>query len=82
MEQLTQSGLSASQLIQKTDIVYRSGGGGGGSSGGRPATACQIMGISSIAGRSGRIMMVDRGDLLGVAATGQERLNEKVGTLV
>lgn len=81
MEQLTQSGLSASQLIQKTDIVYRSGGGGG-SSGGRPATACQIMGISSIAGRSGRIMMVDRGDLLGVAATGQERLNEKVGTLV
>lgn len=81
MEQLTQSGLSASQLIQKTDIVYRSGGGGG-SGGGRPATACQIMGISSIAGQSGRIMMVDRGDLLGAAATGQERLNEKVGTLV
>lgn len=31
---------------------------------------------------SGRIMMVDRGNPLGVAATGRERLNEKVGTLV
>jgi len=39
--------------------VYQNGGSGGS----RPAAACQIMGISSTAGRSGRIMMAETAEI-------------------